>query len=176
MKERFEGKGSAYFLEEFLKPSAPILPIEPIEPVSPQSPGLTKGTIIEYQVLESDLRTDEETKILSTIIRGLSQHTMLYFEDIQRELHYLHENEQLEYIYKPRELKQKFDGAYKKMSREYLVPRRLSKWTDDDRMTWERIERIISTSYEGDVLKFRQGMRAAIDNAERRFRDKFKQR
>jgi len=173
--DRFEGKGSAYFLEELSKPSVPILPIEPIEPVPDALQILTPGTIIEYQLPERELRTEEETKILSLIIRGLSQHQFLYYEDIQRELHYLHENEQPVYVYKPRELKQKFDAAYKKMSTEYVVPRRFSRWTDDDKMTWERIERLISIRYEGDILKFRQGIKTSIDNAERRFKDKFNQ-
>lgn len=175
--DRFEGKGAAYFLEEFSKPeqkiNEPSIPVLPIEPIKPTEPIL--GTVYEYRVPENEIRTEEESKILSIIIRGVTAHNQLFFEDLQRELHQFHEAELPVYIYSSRELNQKFIAAYKKLEREFKTPRRQQMWTEEDRAIWDRIERRVSEKHEGDIEKFKRSIRQYIVNAERDFNKKFQQ-
>lgn len=151
-------------------PALPIKPVEPIKPIPPTPQNLiAPGMIIEYRVPESDIRTEEESKILSVIIRSVTAHDQLFFVDLQRELHQFHEAELPVYIYSSRELNQKFMAAYKKLEREFKTPRRQQMWTEADRTIWDRIERRISEKHEGDVEKFKRSIRQYIVKAEKDF-------
>lgn len=169
-KDRFEGKSAAYYLAEFSRPSVLTLPIEPIKSTLSESSGSTRGTVIEYQIPESDRRTVEETRVLKAVVWGLSRHTRLYYDQLQVELNDVQTPDQKPVIYSARDIKIKFDSAYRKMTKEFQIPLRHQIWTEDDKAIWDKTQKMIDDLYESDSEKFLRSIRAHIETAERAFK------
>lgn len=165
-----------------------VEPAESLDTTSVIDPGIKSFTpVVEvrgvtqeireilYTPSEREVRTEEETRILSVIVDNLSAHTRLYFDKIQRELQSPDRLEQIPhggvkfYIYHTRELKEKFISAYQKMVREEAIPVLRARWSQEDEELYGKMKALYDRLEARDMGNFFAKVQARIDAAQREF-------
>lgn len=140
---------------------------------TPEIPKDDSGGFVEipYIIREEERRSEEETRILSAIIKELIPHERLWFSRLQEQL--ITEERQkptpygkLEIIrYERLELKQKFASALRKMAKESLIPARRQLWTSEEEDLWRYSENLMKREAGEDINQFLRYINGRIDHA-----------
>jgi len=131
--------------------------------------------VVLYEPSEEEVRSMEETKILTYVATMIDTNQKVSFEALQRELFSDKRVGRAPgggrrlFIYQAKELKDMFDSALRKIREEAVIPSLKEGWSDQDQQLWADLTQAAHRLSGSDMSDFIRKIRLEIDRAEREF-------
>lgn len=143
----------------------------------PSAADIFSGEVIEipYVPTEEELRSEQETKILRSVLEEYNKTEQMRFEVIQERIYdpsRITHNRSRRQEYKTftaDEIKSKFSSAIQKLQIEASTPLLRSGWTPEDLKLWEDVEQAIKAFGQGEIKVLLHKIKKTIDQSERRY-------
>lgn len=131
--------------------------------------------VVLYEPSAEEVRSLEETKILTYIVSTINASQKISFEALQQELFSPKRvgrspgGGRRLLIYQAKELKKMLQSALRKIREEALVPSLKEGWGEQDKILWDSLTQAAQRLSGSDMEDFTRRVRLEIDRAEREF-------
>lgn len=142
-----------------------ITPASAIEQPIPRSLGNVE--IVPYEPSPEEIRTEEETRVISAILDELDKSQKIYFDNLQRTLRTdvrieVRGGRRMYRLYDPDEIKSLFESGLRKLREESQATKLMENWTPNDQRIWNAVN-------SGNFDEYLRKIKKLIDQATKDF-------
>lgn len=142
----------------------------PVSPPIQQRREIFTDEIIEvpYVPSEKEIRTQEETKILTDVIAAFKKSRVIDFSELEtaisdRERILPKGTKRLYRAYDAREIKNIFETSIRKIRGEFEIPLLRERWKEEDKKLWEEVELAIQGLGKGSMETYLRRVFVSLD-------------